>query len=76
MMAAKGKTHVDVAFWGGVIPGNQVRYVQNVWAPSQSRAKHLKHSSCPFVCMSACISAIPTGRIYMKFDIGNVHGNL
>ncbi|GFG34245.1 hypothetical protein Cfor_10690, partial [Coptotermes formosanus] len=23
MMAAKGKTHVDVAFWGGVIPGNQ-----------------------------------------------------
>jgi allantoinase len=23
MMAAKGKMHVDVAFWGGVIPGNQ-----------------------------------------------------
>ena len=31
MMAAKGKTHVDVAFWGGVIPGNQVRYVQDIW---------------------------------------------
>jgi len=36
MMAAKGKKHVDVAFWGGVIPGNQVRYVQNIWVPSQS----------------------------------------
>jgi hypothetical protein len=37
MVAAKGKTHVDVAFWGGVIPGNQVRCVQVTWAPSQSR---------------------------------------
>jgi len=46
MMAAKGKTHVDVAFWGGVIPGNQVRYV---WAPSKSREKHLIPSSCPSV---------------------------
>jgi hypothetical protein len=27
MAAAKGKTHVDVAFWGGVVPGNQVSYI-------------------------------------------------
>ena len=75
MMAAKGKTHVDVAFWGGVIPGNQVRYVQNIRASSQSREKNLIHSF-PSVSLSACISATPTGRIYMKFDIGNFYGNL
>jgi hypothetical protein len=75
-MAAKGKTHVDVAFWGGVIPGNQVRYVQNIRAPSQSREKYQTLSSRPFVCISACISATPTGRIYMKFNIGNFYGNL
>lgn len=23
--AAKGQCHIDVAFWGGVIPGNQAR---------------------------------------------------
>nr|CDO39395.1 allantoinase [Blattella germanica] len=23
IIAAKGKTHIDVAFWGGVVPGNQ-----------------------------------------------------
>lgn len=23
--AAQGQCHIDVAFWGGVIPGNQVR---------------------------------------------------
>jgi allantoinase len=30
MIAAKGKTHVDVAFWGGVVPGNQVSCVHNM----------------------------------------------
>ena len=47
IMAAKGKTHVDVAFWGGVIPGNQVRWVLDIQAPSHSREKHLLPSSCP-----------------------------
>jgi dihydroorotase-like cyclic amidohydrolase len=35
MIAAKGKTHVDVAFWGGVVPGNHVSYVQNMYCITQ-----------------------------------------
>jgi dihydroorotase-like cyclic amidohydrolase len=35
MIAAKGKTHVDVAFWGGVVPGNQVSHVQNMYFITQ-----------------------------------------
>jgi dihydroorotase-like cyclic amidohydrolase len=30
MIAAKGKMHVDVAFWGGVVPGNQVSCVHSM----------------------------------------------
>jgi hypothetical protein len=29
-----------------------------------------------FVCLSACISAVPVGRIFEKFDIGYVYGCL
>jgi hypothetical protein len=34
-----------------------------------SREKRLLVSSCPSVCLSACISATPTGRIFVKFLI-------
>jgi hypothetical protein len=30
----------------------------------------------PSVQLSACFSAVPTGPISLKFDIGNVYGNL
>ena len=34
-----------------------------------NREKRLLASSCLFVCLFSCISAAPTGRILLKFDI-------
>ena len=33
------------------------------------------HSSWPSVCLYACFSAAPTGRIFVKFVIGDIHEN-
>jgi hypothetical protein len=47
-----------------------------VKALSHSREKRLFASSFPSICLSACISAAPTGRISVKFDIGEFFENL
>jgi hypothetical protein len=36
-----------------------------------SREKHLLSSSCWSVCLPECNSAAHTGRIFVKFDIGD-----
>jgi hypothetical protein len=38
---------------------------------SRSREKYRLASSCPFVHLSAHISAVPTGRISVTFDTGD-----
>jgi hypothetical protein len=38
---------------------------------SGSREKYLLASSCPFIHLSVHISAVPTGRISVKFDTGD-----
>jgi hypothetical protein len=30
----------------------------------------------PFICLSAFISAVPTGRVFMKFDTRSFYGKL
>ncbi|PSN44654.1 hypothetical protein C0J52_07719 [Blattella germanica] len=54
IIAAKGKTHIDVAFWGGVVPGNQVTLSKlrmltpNMLNPNELRLKvrcHIVHLS-------------------------------
>jgi hypothetical protein len=46
------------------------------WWPSQSREKRLLFSLRLSFHPSACISAAPTERISMKFDLGDLDENM
>jgi len=38
-----------------------------------NREEHPLTSSCPSFCLCDCVSAVPAGRIFMKFDMGDFH---
>jgi hypothetical protein len=38
--------------------------------------KRLIASSCVYVCLSACVNSVPTGRVPVKFYIGDLYENL
>ena len=46
------------------------------YALSHGHEKRLLLSSCPSGRLSSCISAAPSGRIFEKFNLEDVYGNL